>query len=127
MIPEPVITTVCSATALGASYADLGSAVDIKGCCDVTVHVTMADNVGNGVFKVFIDDNATSAPSASTAMNQLLAAADDGTEREITVLNNESGCFPLNVSGNYLFIQGKYSATSGTATVKITGVPVSAR
>jgi len=124
MIPEPVINTVLDGGALTGSYADKGSAVNIKGCTDVTLHVISNSGAGDVVVKVFLSYGST-APTATTNMQQLCTST--GAEIEYTCLSGEKASFALNCSANYLMLQAKYSATAANADLVVTAVPVSAR
>lgn len=106
---------LASATNLTGSYADLGSAIDIRGKGNITLFV---DNSGDQkadiqVYTAF----GASAPSATTTMYPLRNAA--GTVTTFSTLTGEKAAHPLtNISGDYLFIQGKTTG-AGTATVAV--------
>lgn len=125
-IRMPKSTIVASAATLAASYAAVGSVVDIRGYGDLTLHVTAA-GTGNTQLKVYVDPVSVVAPSdyTGTYMHQLCQDSDDppaGVELVIVVNTGEKLSIPLGgVSGNFLALAGQYSATDGSCTVVLTG------
>jgi len=111
---RPVVTaiagTLASATTkedLTASYADIGSAVDINGCTDIMLDLAEIANVENAVAKVFLSMERA-VPTASTGLYQLVNA--DGTEKEITITKNTRQIYEMPGAGTHLFLQAKGAA-----------------
>lgn len=97
---------------LAASYAKVGSAINISGALDPILHLRELANAENAVVKVFLAHTG-SAPSSSTDMYQLVGT--NGAEIEVTVPQNLRRAFPLaGVSGKYILLEGK-GASSTTA------------
>lgn len=119
-IVRPLAATVMSAAALSStSYADKGSAVNIEGMSDLTLHLTESVTTEGAKVKVFVA-HAGSAPSATNDLSTFSAEA--GTALEFTVLKGEKASHPLpGLTGKYLMIQAK-DTTGGTghATLAVT-------
>jgi len=119
-VVRPLAATVLSATALtSTSYADKGSAINIEGMSDLTLHLTESGTTEGAKVKVFIAHTG-SAPSATTALQAVSAEA--GTPLEFIVLKGEKASHPLRgITGKYLMIQAA-DTTGGTghATLAVT-------
>jgi hypothetical protein len=117
---RPLASTVLSATALtSTSYADKGSAVNIEGMSDLTLHLTESGTTEGAKVKVFIAHTG-SAPTATTSLQAVSAEA--GTSLEFTVLKGEKASHPLRgITGKYLMIQAAdTTGGSGHATLAVT-------
>jgi hypothetical protein len=122
MIRQNLYEAVASAQTLGGSYAKVGSAIDIGGYGRVTVHVTCDDTGDNAVLKYYVWPNpSASEPTDTTGGFQVVGS--NGAEVEHTILTDESGAIEVPVSGKWLLIYGKRSASSGVdVTVYVTGM-----
>lgn len=119
----PLNTSICSATELTSSYADIGTAgTDVWGYGDLTLHVYESGGTDNALIKVFVAHTG-SAPSATTAMDQYVATA--GTEVELKVLMGERAALPLTgLHGKWIMIQAKDAGDGSdhaTIAVRVTG------
>jgi len=112
---------LATATALTASYADVGSAINIEGWTDLTLHCKQTTGSVNALVKAFVFPTG-STPTATTDGYQVVTNTA-GTEIEYTTLDGEYAAHPLNnVSGKYIMFQAKNSGgTSGTLTAFLTG------
>ena len=98
-------------TNLTASYAKIGSSVNIFGLDDMNMIQREHGNTEALVTKFFVDHSGAQ-PSASTSMYQLVAVA--GTEIEVTVTQNVRTCYPLqHLSGKWFLLEGKGAASTG--------------
>jgi hypothetical protein len=121
-VRKPKVTTVLTAGALTGSYVTKGDAVDVRGYSDLTLHVRSHSGAGDIVVKLYSDPTVQTAPTAVTDMFLISAAA--GTALEYTTPTTTRASFSLSgLSTNFIMVQAKYSATAGTASIWITGVP----
>lgn len=114
---KAIAGTVASASTkvdLTGSYADIGSAININGMCDPTLYLAEIANNENAVVKAFLSPDPTQ-PTASTNLYQLTNA--DGTEVEITIVQNTTQVYSNPFAAHWLFLQGK-GATSTTADLR---------
>lgn len=119
-VVRPLAATVLSATALSATtYADKGSAINIDGYSELTLHLTESGTTEGAKVKVFIAHTG-SAPTATTNLQDVSAAA--GTSLEFVVLKGEKASHPLRgITGKYLMIQaGDTTGGTGHATLAVT-------
>ncbi len=119
-VVRPLAATIMSAAALtSTSYADKGSAVNIEGMSELTLHLNESGTTEGAKVKAFLA-HTDSAPSATTSLQEVSAEA--GTPLEFTVLKGEKASHPLRgITGKYLMIQAK-DTTGGTghATLAVT-------
>jgi len=112
-----------SAITLGASFAILGSAVDIAGMGQITLEITAA-GTGNTVLEAYTTgDYQAAAPTAVTSLATVLTdSLNTPVTWGLTVATGSKVCvkFPP-VAAKWLVIRGKYSATNGTVVIKVTG------
>ncbi len=112
--------TIVSALSLTGSYADIGSAINIRNLHDATLYLAETANVENIVVKAFLSPDPTT-PTATTSLYQLCTA--DGAEVEVTVVKNTTQVYSLGAcSAHYIFLQGKGAVgTDGDATAYLLG------
>lgn len=111
-VVHPIAGTLASAATkvdLTASYADIGSAIDINGHSGITLDLAEIANSENAVAKVFLSMEEA-VPSASTGHFQL--ANTDGTEVEIVITQNTRQIYEVGAVGSHLILQAK--GASGT-------------
>lgn len=113
---------LATATALGASYGKIGSAINIEGMVDLCLHIAESGGSEGALVRAYLACDGD-APSASTGLYQLTGA--NGAESEFTIAASGKVSIPLyNVSGKYLFLYAKgASGTAAQITVFVTGNP----
>ena len=113
-------TILATATSLTASYAKIGSAINIEGMLDLTLHLHESANVENALIKPYVAISGD-APTSNSGLYQL--CDNTGAEIEFTVLKNERASMSLKgVSGKYLLFYGKGAVgTDADITAFVTG------
>lgn len=97
--------TIASAASLAASYADVGSAVNMRNMHDATLYLAEVANTENALVKAFLSPDPTT-PTASTGLYQLCTA--DGAEVVVTVTQNTTQVYSLGAcAAHYMFLQGQ--------------------
>jgi len=112
---------LATSTALTASYAKVGSAINIEGMVGLALHAKQAEGSVNAIIKPYYSTTGD-APTANTNMYQhVLVTA--GTEIEFTTLDGEYAVHPLDgVSGKYALFYAKNSGgTTGELQAFLTG------
>ena len=111
---------LATATALGSSYGVIGSAINIEGMVNLTLHIAESGGVEGAKVRAYIAPSG-SVPTTSTGLHQLVSA--NGAESEFVVAASELRSFALNnVSGKYLLLYAKGAAgTSAEITAFVTG------
>ena len=110
-------------TALTASHAVHGVAVDISGMTNLMMHCA-ATGTGDTELKAYLDHDASAAaPTVETGL-QIPSVPAGTTAATLTIATGAELSFPLaGWSGKWLIVTGKYSATDGKCAVYVTGVP----
>lgn len=100
---------LATSTALTASYAKVGSAINIEGMVGLSLHAKQAEDSKNAIIKPYYSTTGD-APTANTNMYQhVLITA--GTEIEFTALDGEYAVHPLDgASGKYVLFYAKNSS-----------------
>lgn len=111
---------LATATALTASYAKIGSAINIEGWHNLTLHCKQTTGTVNALVRAYLSLTGA-APIISTSMYQLVTTA--GAEVEFTTLDSEYASFNLQgLSAKYALFYAKNSGgTAGTLIANITG------
>jgi|GEM_PF-2744354 len=111
---------LATATALGSSYGKIGSAINIEGMVDLTLHVVESGSSEGALVRAYLTTSGD-APTSSSGCSQLVGA--NGAEVEFTVAASEARCFSLaGVSGKYLLLYAKgASSTTAEITCFVTG------
>lgn len=106
--PIAIAGTVASATTkvdLGAAYADVNAAVNMRNMHDPTLYLGEIANVENAAVKAFLSPEETQ-PAATTNLYQLVDAA--GAEIEVTIVKNTTQVYSITgAAAKWLFLQGK--------------------
>jgi len=121
ILREPIRKSVlATATALGSSYGVIGTALNIEGMTELTLHCKQGTAAVNALVRAYLATTG-SLPTTNSDMYQLTDTA--GAELEFTALNGEYASFSLlGVSGKYLLFYAKNSSgTSGTLISHVTG------
>lgn len=114
-------SVLATATALTASYAKVGSAINIEGMTGITLHCKQTTGSVNALVKPYFSITGD-APTANTSMYQYVTNTA-GTEIELTTLDGEYAVHPISgASGKYVLFYAKNSSgTDGTLTAFVTG------
>lgn len=127
MLRQPAHLEIDDGTsALTASHAVHGVAIDIEGVANLTLHCA-ATGTGDTELKLYVVDEPTAAAPAAVAITTHLIQLPAGTATAVfpatfTIATDAELSFPLpSLSGKWLMATAKYSATDGACSMYVTG------